>query len=205
MNPGDNFKFLKREHVLLEDGVLVKPLADHAVNMCQLLEVRSFRKVPAPSVKELLVPDDSKVLSFDKAAQFRSAVGIAMYVSQDRADIAFTVRVLSQRSKNPTEKSWAAAQRLASYLDCTGNYASNEVCCDADWSGNKQNRRSMSSGAYLLNTCCVHTSCRSQRCASLSSTESEFYALVSAAEFLLQQGVMLIMRTDNQSCRQIAL
>ena len=241
VNPGDIFKFLKREHVLLEDGVLVKPLADHAVNMCQLLEVRSGRKVPTPSVKELLVPDDSKVLSVDKAARFRSAVGIAMYVSQDRADIAFTVRVLSQRLKNPTEKSWAAAQRLASYLDCTSNYASKvhassdrrsileptcvssmqshdvllEVYCDADWSGNKQNRRSMSSGTYLLNTCCVHTSCRSQRCVSLSSTESEFYALVSAAcdgiflkrilEFLLQQEVMLVMRTDNQSCRQIAL
>ena len=226
VNPGDIFKFLKREHVLLEDGVLVKPLADHAVKMCQLLEVRSGRKVPTPSVKELLVPDDSKVLSTDRAARFRSAVGIAMYVSQDRADIAFTVRVLSQRLKNPTEKSWAAAQRLASYLDCTSNYASKvhassdrrsileptcvssmqshdvllEVHCDADWSGNKQNRRSMSSGTYLLNTCCVHTSCRSQRCVSLSSTESEFYALVSAAcdgiflkrilEFLLQQEVI---------------
>ena len=74
----------------------------------------------------------------------------------------------------------AACNHIMSFL---------KVYCDADWSGNKQNRRSMSSGTYLLNTCCVHTSCRSQRCVSLSSTESKFYALVSAAceEFSLSE------------------
>ena len=90
-----------------------------------------------------------------------------------------------------------------------------EVFCDADWSGNKQTRRSMSSSSFYLNGCCIHTSCRSQRCVSLSSTESEFYALVSAAcdgiylkrilQFLLDQLVDLCMRTDNQSCRQISM
>ena len=90
-----------------------------------------------------------------------------------------------------------------------------EVCCDADWSGNRQTRRSMSSSSFFLNSCCIYTSCRSQRCVSLSSTESEFYALVSAScdgiylkrilEFVLEQPVDLCMRTDNQSCRQISM
>ncbi|CAE7270747.1 unnamed protein product [Symbiodinium sp. CCMP2592] len=163
-----------------------------------------------------------------------------MYVSQDRPDIAFTVRVLSQKLREPTVQIWSSGQRLASYLACTTGYASKvhargdklsilepsdpeglrhevmlEVVCDADWSGNKQNRRSMSSSSFFLNSCCIYTSCKSQRCVSLSSTESEFYALVSAScdgiylkrvlEYLLEQPIDLWMRTDNQSCRQISL
>ncbi|CAE7295462.1 unnamed protein product, partial [Symbiodinium microadriaticum] len=229
-----------REHVILEDGVVIKPLADHAVNMCKLLEVPLSKRVPTPCTKELLAPDASRELSVTKATKYRSAVGIGMYVSQDRADIAFTVRVLSQKLKEPTEKCWQAAQRLAAYMICTSSYASKvhatgsrlsilepedpdanrdgvllEVFCDADWSGNRQTRRSMSSSSFFLNSCCIYTSCRSQRCVSLSSTESVFYALVSAScdgiylkrilEFLLEQPVDLCMRTDNQSCRQISM
>ncbi|CAE7292356.1 unnamed protein product [Symbiodinium sp. CCMP2592] len=238
--PGDSFKFLKREHVLLEDGILIKPLSDHAVNMCNLLEVPLHKKVPTPCTKDILVPDTSKLLDSAKAARFRSAIGIAMYVSQDRPDVAFTVRILSQKLREPTMQTWSSGQRLASYLACTTGYASKvhargdklsilepsdpggardgvllEVFCDADWSGNKQNRRSMSSSSFFLNSCCVYTSCKSQRCVSLSSTESEFYALVSAAcdgiylkrvlEYLLELPVDLLMRTDNASCRQISL
>ena len=210
------------------------------MNMCNLLEVPTHKRVPTPCTKDLLLPDDSRELEGDKAMRYRSAVGIAMYVSQDRADIAFTVRMLSQKLKEPTAKCWQSAQRLASYMMCTSNYATKvhatgrrlsilepedyesmhdgvllEVFCDADWSGNKQTRRSMSSSSFYLNGCCIHTSCRSQRCVSLSSTESEFYALVSAAcdgiylkrilQFLLDQLVDLCMRTDNQSCRQISM
>ena len=238
--PGDTFKFLKREHLILEDGVVIKPLADHAVNMCKLLEGPLSKRVPTPCTKELLAPDASRELSVTKATKYRSAVGIGMYVSQDRPDIAFTVRVLSQKLKEPTEKCWQAAQRLAAYMICTSSYASKvhatgsrlsilepegpdakhdgvflEVFCDADWSGNRQTRRSMSSSSFFLNSCCIYTSCRSQRCVSLSSTESEFYALVSAScdgiylkrilEFLLEQPVDLCMRTDNQSCRQVSM
>ncbi|CAE7034980.1 unnamed protein product [Symbiodinium sp. CCMP2592] len=198
------------------------------------------RKFPTPCTKELLMPDASKELDSARAAKYRSAVGIGMYVSQDRSDIAFTVRVLAQNLKAPTERGWQFAQRLAGYLVGTAGYASKvhakgdrasileppdaeecldgvrlEVFCDADWSGNKQTRRSMSSSSFFLNSCCVYTSCKSQRCVSLSSAESEFYALVSAAcdgiylkrvlEYLLELPVDLLMRTDNSSCRQISL
>ncbi|CAE7249315.1 unnamed protein product [Symbiodinium sp. CCMP2592] len=191
-------------------------------------------------LQELLMPDASKELDSARAAKYRSAVGIGMYVSQDRSDIAFTVRVLAQNLKAPTERGWQFAQRLAGYLVGTAGYASKvhakgdrasileppdaeecldgvrlEVFCDADWSGNKQTRRSMSSSSFFLNSCCVYTSCKSQRCVSLSSAESEFYALVSAAcdgvylkrvlEYLLELPVDLLMRTDNSSCRQISL
>ncbi|CAE7214928.1 unnamed protein product [Symbiodinium sp. CCMP2592] len=238
--PGDSFKFLKREHIILDDGILIKPLADHAVNMANLLDVPLHRKFPTPCTKELLMPDASKELDSARAAKYRSAVGIGMYVSQDRSDIAFTVRVLAQNLKAPTERGWQFAQRLAGYLVGTAGYASKvhakgdrasileppdaeecldgvrlEVFCDADWSGNKQTRRSMSSSSFFLNSCCVYTSCKSQRCVSLSSAESEFYALVSAAcdgiylkrvlEYLLELPVDLLMRTDNSSCRQISL
>ena len=72
----------------------------------------------------------------------------------------------------------------------------------------------MSSGSFYINGCCIYTSCKTQRYVSLSSTESELYALVSVAcdgiflkrvlEFVTGQRVKLQMRTDNQSFKQIA-
>ncbi|CAE7242878.1 unnamed protein product [Symbiodinium sp. CCMP2592] len=220
----------------------------HVDDLCLVGYVRWILQQLVPSLEstfelsyeDILVPDTSKLLDSAKAARFRSAIGIAMYVSQDRPDVAFTVRILSQKLREPTMQTWSSGQRLASYLACTTGYASKvhargdklsilepsdpggahdgvllEVFCDADWSGNKQNRRSMSSSSFFLNSCCVYTSCKSQRCVGLSSTESEFYALVSAAcdgiylkrvlEYLLELPVDLLMRTDNASCRQISL
>ena len=130
-----------------------------------------------------------------KSAKYRSAIGVAMYISQDRQDIAVTVRNLSQELKEPTEQFRRAAQRLASYMNSTMDYASlvhaghdgasilhpdgddlgqlPERYSDADWSGNKHIRRSMSSASIYADRCCVYKLCKTQRCISLSSTESE--------------------------------
>ena len=112
----------------------------------------------------------------------------AMYISQDRADISFTVRLLSQQLKEPSAHAWQCAQRLACYLNHTRDYATMitalpsgtsilrnqhtpdsdtdlllECFCAADWSGNKRTRRSMSSGSFYINGCCIYTSCKTNK------------------------------------------
>ena len=216
----------------------MKPSSDYTRKMSEILGVSANRKAGTPCAKEILSTDSLKELSAQKASAFRSAIGLAMYISQDRADIAFTVRLLSQQLKEPSAHAWQWAQRLASYLSQTRDYASMVTAlpsgtsilrspraadtdtnlfqsfCDAHWSGNERTRRSMSPGSCYINGWCIYASCETQRCVNLSSTESELYALVSVAcdgiflkrvlEFVTSQRVKLQMRTDNQSCKQIA-
>ena len=80
-------------------------------------------------------------------------------------DIAFTVRILAQKLKSPTQRSWEFARRLCMYINSTFSYGTCisagepgasilshgvnsssdagevllEVFVDADWAGNRQN------------------------------------------------------------------
>ena len=137
----------------------------------------------------------------------------------------------------PTELAWRCAQKLAAYLQHTTGYgtlivagaagesvtapgregAANlvETCADSDWSGNKRNRRSMSSASYFVNGTCVFTTCRTQKVVTLSSSEAEYYSLVSGAadsifikavvSFMTGEHFDLVLRLDNQAAKQLSL
>ena len=238
---GDSFKFLKRLHVITETGIIVQPNGDYASKLSEILDVPKEKGAKTPCTKELMMVDSSAELAPNKASKYRSAVGVMLYLSQDRVDIAFAVRILAQKLKCPTQRSWEFARRLCMYINSTSSYATCisagepgasilshgvssssdagevllEVFVDADWAGNRQTRRSMSSGVYYINGCPVYSTVKSQRCISLSSAESEFYSLVSGAceglflkrilAFVMGCSITMRMRTDNQAARQIAL
>lgn len=54
-----------------------------------------------------------------------------------------------------------------------------ETFTDADWSANKQHRKSTSTAIHFVNGSFVYASSRSQRVVSLSSAESELHSMVS--------------------------
>ena len=119
---GDTLKFLKRLHVITSDGIVVQPSGDYAAKTYDILEVPVGKQAKTPCTKEVLLPDSSPELSPAKAGKYRSAVEIAMYMSQDRVDIAFRVRILSQRLKSPTVGCWRHAQRLCANINGTSSY-----------------------------------------------------------------------------------
>ena len=233
---GDRFNFLKREHILCEEGIVIMPPREHALKMAQLLGVRATKTSSVPCSKELVGHDHSPALPADKAAAFRSAVGVGLYISNDRPDISFSVRVLAQWLRDPTELAWKCAQKLAAYVQSTASFgtlvhAGNtgesllnpgsegafdllETFTDSDWSGNKRNRRLMSCASYFINNTCLFTTCRTQKVVSLSSSEAEYYSLVSGAadalfikavlQFLLEKPIVLSMRLDNQAAKQLS-
>ena len=66
-----------------------------------------------------------------------------------------------------------------------------EVATDSDWSGNKSSRSSTSCGCIFLGGNWIYSYSRTQRNITLSSTESEYVALVSgASEGLLLRAVL---------------
>ena len=96
-----------------------------------------------------------------------------------------------------------------------GNKNVVETFSDSDWSG-AGDMKSTSSAVHMLNGFVIHSTNRSQKCISLSSTEAEWYAASSATcdGFYLQHIVdfltnncceLLCFYTDNSAFRMLSL
>ena len=91
-----------------------------------------------------------------------------------------------------------------------------ECYFDSDWSGpRKDDRRSLGGASYVLDSCYLRFTCRSQKCISMSSMEAEFYAAVSGAchwlcvkaviTFMTGESCQLVVLLGNMSARHFAL
>ena len=90
-----------------------------------------------------------------------------------------------------------------------------ESFSDSDWSG-AGDMKSTSSAVHMLNGVVIHSTSRSQKCISLSSTEADWYAASSSTcnGFYLQHVVELLLNnncdrlhlyTDNRAVRMLSL
>ena len=158
-----------------------------------------------PKRPVLLDPSDAKLdepLPQSMAEEFRSLVGIAMYVSQERFDLQYATKTLASSLKEPTYRALHELGRLVGYMKFSECFAlrmqkmqmgttfqeamrntetHSETNCietfsESDWSG-----RSTSSAVHLVNGIVVWSTSRTQKCVSLSSTEAEWYAATSGA------------------------
>ena len=167
---GDVFSFLKRKHTILESGILVEASSSYIRHMAEVLDVKHGSKHNTPYLPELIREDVSGPLDPVRAGKFRSALGIALYLSSDRIDICYSVRLLAGFMSNPTEQAWKGLIRLAKYLLNTAEYATLlspklpgstvfreanhddmpnriEIYSDSDWSGHRVTRKSF--GIFL--------------------------------------------------------
>jgi hypothetical protein len=102
---------------------------------------------------------------------FRSTVGALQYLSITRPDIAFAVNKLSQFMHKPTQTHWQSVKRLLRYLKSTIQFGLQihrsscnmlQAFCDADWAGNKDDRRSTGSFCVFLGKNLISWGCRKQ-------------------------------------------
>jgi hypothetical protein len=121
---------------------------------------------------------------------FRSTVGALQYLSITRPDIAFIVNKLSQFMHKPTLTHWQAVKRLVRYLKDTIKFGLQifrssstalQAFSDADWAGDKDDRRSIGSFCVFLGKNLISWNCRKQATVARSSTEAEYKALANAA------------------------
>ena len=108
---GDEFSFLKRAFTLSDDGgIVVSPSASHINGLVEKFEEFTQQRakiVRTPGYEPLCKPDLSVELEFAQAKAYRSFVGMIMYISHHRADIAYHAKTLASFLKRPTELAWS--------------------------------------------------------------------------------------------------
>jgi Reverse transcriptase (RNA-dependent DNA polymerase)/gag-polypeptide of LTR copia-type len=120
------------------------------------------------------------------ANEYQQVIGSLMYAMvHTRPDIAFTLGKLSQFMQDPSERHWMYLKALMRYIRSSlclrlrfgrGRNRSLIIYTDADWAGQKSDRKSTSGGVAMLYGGPVCWLSKVQRSVATSSTESEYIA-----------------------------
>jgi hypothetical protein len=161
------------------------------------------------------------------ANEYQQVVGSLMYAMvHTRPDLAFALGKLSQYMQDPSESHWTYLKALMRYvrssIDLRLYYGPRTkskltVYTDADWAGQKSDRKSTSGGVAMLYSGPVYWISKVQRSVATSSTESEYIAQstnAKAAQWLAQIlqdmecpeliGKIVRMLADNQGAIALA-
>ncbi|SPT19135.1 unnamed protein product [Triticum aestivum] len=146
---------------------------------------------PMPT-KSHLSPD-ANGKEFDQKV-YRSMIGSLLYLCASRPDIMLSVCMCARFQAAPKESHHLAVKRILRYLAYTptlglwypkGSEFDLVGFSDADYAGDKVDRKSTSGTCHFLGRSLVCWSSKKQNCVSLSTAESEYIAAGSCCAQLL--------------------
>lgn len=154
----------------------------------------SCKPAPTPGAADSDVTDGASGEHLVDQQLFLEMVGTLLYAAiSTRLDIAFAVNRLTRRMQAPTTRDAKACERVFRYLAGTkslgllfgrrrGDVKQQSVSAyaDADWAGDKDDRKSVSGWVALLNGDPVSWSSKKQKVVSQSTCEAELYAEAAA-------------------------
>ena len=127
---GGSFEFLKRCHVVDVgyNQLTVYPEVKHVSAMFERYSRANGKhpKLAKTPCTPGCPPSDMKLdepLPQSMAEEFRSLVGIAMYVSQERFDLQYATKTLASSLKEPTYRAWHELGRLVGYMKFSEGFA----------------------------------------------------------------------------------
>ena len=99
--------YLKRQIEICEEGIYITASSKYIPKLVDLLKISDRRARTTPNSPELDVYDPEAAslggyLTSEQSSLFRSALGVCIYVSQERFDIQHSVRILSSYMSRPT-------------------------------------------------------------------------------------------------------
>ncbi|KAF0707421.1 hypothetical protein AaE_013609, partial [Aphanomyces astaci] len=123
------------------------------------------------------------------ATEMREVIGSLLWLAgTTRPDIMFAVNLTARFLNKANENHVQGIKRILRYLRGTatvglqivpsdiGGAVNAEVFCDADWAGDKTNRRSTSGCVLVVNGCLVFWAAKQQAVVALSTMEAEYIA-----------------------------
>ncbi|XP_072078014.1 secreted RxLR effector protein 161-like [Arachis hypogaea] len=126
--------------------------------------------------------------------RYRGMIGSLMYLTSSRPDIIQSVGVCSRFQSKPKESHLSAVKRIIRYVLGTTNYGlwfpktdSFQLVgfCDADFAGDRIDRRSTSGMCCFLGKSLIVWSSKKQATVALSTAEAEYIAASSCCSQLL--------------------
>ncbi|GAU51377.1 hypothetical protein TSUD_413100 [Trifolium subterraneum] len=117
--------------------------------------------------------------------EYRGLIGSLLYLTASRLDIVFAVGLCARLQTSPKESHLIAIKRIFRYLVGTpdvglwykkGSHFDLQAYCDADYAGDKVERKSTSGACQFLGEALVSWCCRKQNTIALSTTEAEYVA-----------------------------
>jgi transposase InsO family protein len=157
-------------------------------------QLQSLRKTPmdprtAPVPRR---PDES--LCAVGVHRYQAAVGSLLYLLATRPDVQYSIGVAARFMSSPSSAHWELVQAIFRYISTTVNYGLHypagtgsalSVFSDADWAGDKSDRKSTSGFAVFIGGCLVSSSSAKQDAVSLSTCEAEFIAAARSCQELI--------------------
>lgn len=136
-------------------------------------------------------PNVLDALDTDEAATFRSCTGRALYYDQDRVETHYAVKECARGMSKLTVGGWMRLKKLGRYYAGhprqVWRYKYQKLPKkhtskgDSDWAGDKESRKSTSSGMELFGAHLLDSWGFQQQVVALSSGEAELYAMCAAA------------------------
>jgi len=179
-------------------------------------------------------PGDVNVMLGDKVGEvnrhvYLQIVGSLMHATHStRPDITHATNIVCRFMSAPDENHMRAAKRVLRYLSgCVeyglrykndesvyGNGVEITAYCDADWGGDKTDRKSTTGYCVYMNDNLITWNTQKQQTVALSTAEAELMAIVEAvkevkwvsmlvSEMGYQVRKPILIHTDNQSAKNI--
>ena len=198
---GGHYSHLKRERHRDGDVTWIRPNTKYITGVLSALGLTAAKSVATPAVSNEEVNSDDEIeLSDSIAATYRSCVGSLLCSQSDRRDFQRECCILARGLAHPTKRDDRRLRRLGRYLegapdlavklcrprDVSGNRLVLTVYTDADWGGS-EDRRSQTACHFEADGIVLGGFSRRQACISLSSAESELYAISSG----MSEGILL--------------
>ena len=199
---GERFSYLKRDFTLYRSWCDIR--CDYKQYESLGKEMDLYRKTHME--QSFSKRDEGEELQGAEVTRYRSVVGRLMYLAGERPDAQFAIQ--ARFMSRPTKQAWNKAWRVCSYLQGTEGYGVRltarakgqsvmnvkdseevedkeqhllEVVTDADYAGDRNDRRSTTSFQVFIDGNLMESRVRAQKAISLSSGESEFVAVVAGS------------------------
>ncbi|KAK2410370.1 putative mitochondrial protein [Trifolium repens] len=135
---------------------------------------------------------------------YRGMIGSLLYLTASRPDILFSVYLCARFQSDPRESHFTAVKRIFRYLKTTCNIGllyqkSNDYkligFCDADYAGDKIERKSTSGNCQFIGENLISWASKRQTTIAMSTAEAEY---ISAAKYCTQLLWMKYQLEDYQ-------
>ncbi|KAJ1687189.1 hypothetical protein LUZ63_018579 [Rhynchospora breviuscula] len=184
--------FLGLQIKQLQDGIFISQIK-YAKELIKKFGVEDSKSLDTPMGKSANIDADEKGKPMD-ITLYRGIIGSLLYLTASRADIMYAVCLCARYQANPKESHHKTVKRILRYVKGTqslglwyGKQTELDLVgyTDADFIGDRMDRKSTSGTCQFLGGSLVSWSSRKQTSVALSTAEAEYVAAGSCCTQLL--------------------